>query len=247
MKILAEGTDTYNRIIGEPKVHIEKEDYVLDANYAVYIRIQKRLELKGNVFISGRNNTLRGATASLNELLQTFEIKGDLKEGVMIPASGKLLVREEDSNPTDMRLSEVYAQRIFGEKRKNQVVLEGNVIMIQPQRELYLKAGTLLLQLNANNEVRSMHAEQSVCIEQPGRVARAAKAHFDEVAKTILLEGNAQAYSNDTQITGETLLLYMDVGKGQVKGNSRSPIQVTLSLEENTMQRKPLPKPFSCR
>ena len=79
-----------------------------------------------------------------------------------------------------------------------------------------------------------------MCFEQPGRVAKADQASFDEITQTILLESNAEVQSGKYHLQGSTINLYLDVNKGVAQGDNKAPIQMTILGEES-------PAIFTCR
>ena len=89
-------------------------------------------------------------------------------------------------------------------------------------------------------ELQSIREEQGVCLEKPGRVAKADQDNFDEIRKTILLEGSAEVQSGQYHLQGNTINLYLDVNKGVAQGDNKAPIQMTILGKQ-------APAIFACR
>ena len=119
-------------------------------------------------------------------------------------------------------------------------MFEGNVEMERTPGNLYIHAGKITLHLNESQELQFFQAVQEVCFEQPGRVAKADQASFDENTQTILLEGNAEVQSGQYHLQGNSINLYLDVDKGMAQGDNKAPIQMTVLGEQS-------PAIFSCR
>ncbi len=119
-------------------------------------------------------------------------------------------------------------------------MFEGNVEMERTPGNLYIRAGKITLLLNEFQELQFIQAVQEVCFEQPGRVAKADQASFDEITQTILLEGNAEVQSGQYHLQGNSINLYLDVNKGIAQGDNKAPIQMTVLGEQ-------APAIFACR
>jgi len=126
------------------------------------------------------------------------------------------------------------------DNRKHQAMFEGNVEMERTPGNLYIHAGKIILHLNKSQELKFIQAVQEVCFEQPGRVAKADQASFDEITQTILLEGKAEVQSGQYHLQGNSINLYLDVNKGIAQGDNKAPIQMTVLGEQ-------APEIFACR
>ena len=67
---------------------------------------------------------------------------------------------------------------------------------------LYIHAGKITLHLNESQELQFIQAVQEVCFEQPGRVAKADQASFDEISKLFYLKATRK-FSPDNIISKE--------------------------------------------
>ena len=66
----------------------------------------------------------------------------------------------------------VQAARASLENAKRRITLKGNVEMQRMPEDFYLSAGLLQILYDEQQMLTEANARQSVCIEQPGRVAR---------------------------------------------------------------------------
>ena len=190
-------------------------------------------------------------TALLDLLHQhaTLEGQNTSKEG-RIRVEANLTELEKADMPKDTTSEEpangeqtkvlLFASRAVLDNKKHQAMFEGKVEMERTPDNLYIRAGKISLLLGELQELLFIRAEQGVCFEQPGRVAKADQASFDEITQTILLESNAEVQSGKYHLQGSTINLYLDVNKGVAHGDNKAPIQMTILGEES-------PAIFTCR
>ncbi|HIA56596.1 MAG TPA: hypothetical protein EYN97_04050 [Candidatus Lambdaproteobacteria bacterium] len=146
----------------------------------------------------------------------------------------------ENPQKSEPRKVLLLASRAVLDNKKHQAMFEGDVEMERTPDKLYIHAGKITLRLSQSQELQSIQAEQEVCFEQPGRVAKADRASFDEISRTILLEGNAEVQSGKFHLQGTTINLYLDVNKGVAQGANKAPIQMTILGAQS-------PSIFTCR
>ena len=212
---------------------------------------QKTLQLQGNVIMKATQGKVSSNTALLDLLHQhaTLEGQNTSKEG-RIRVEANLTELEKTDRPKDATSEEpangeqtkvlLFASRAVLDNKKHQAMFEGKVEMERTPDNLYIRAGKISLLLGKLQELLFIHAEQGVCFEQPGRVAKADQASFNEITKTILLESNAEVQSGKYHLQGSTINLYLDVNKGVAQGEDKAPIQMTILGEES-------PAIFTCR
>ena len=219
---------------------------------------QQTLQMQGNVIIK----TAQGNVISDNVLLDLLKQHAPL-EGLDTSKEGRIRVEanlsdleknrgkketepgsqitsedtSQNSEPTQVLL---LASRAVLDNRKHQAMFEGNVEMERTPGNLYIHAGKITLHLNESQELKFIQAVQEVCFEQPGRVAKADQASFDEITQTILLEGNAEVQSGQYHLQGNSINLYLDVDKGMAQGDNKAPIQMTVLGDQ-------APAIFACR
>ena len=219
---------------------------------------QQTLQMQGNVIVK----TAQGNVVSDNVLLDLLKQHATL-EGLDTSKEGRIRVEanlsdletnrgkketepesqntsdetSQNSEPTQVLL---LASRAVLDNRKHQAMFEGNVEMERTPGDLYIHAGKITLHLNESQELQFIQAVQEVCFEQPGRVAKADQASFDEITQTILLEGNAEVQSGQYHLQGNSINLYLDVNKGIAQGDNKAPIQMTVLGEQ-------APAIFACR
>ena len=219
---------------------------------------QQTLQMQGNVIVK----TAQGNVVSDNVLLDLLKQHAIL-EGLDTSKEGRIRIEanlsdletnrgkketepelqntseeaSQNSEPTQVLL---LASRAVLDNRKHQAMFEGNVEMERTPGNLYIRAGKITLHLNEFQELQFIQAVQEVCFEQPGRVAKADQASFDENTQTILLEGNAEVQSGQYHLQGNSINLYLDVNKGIAQGDNKAPIQMTVLGEQ-------APAIFACR
>lgn len=240
---------------------IDLEDQTLDT-YSAETKLietpQQTLKLQGNVIMKASQGSVISNTVFVNILLQhaTLEGKDASKEGrIKVEAnlseletnrneqSSNIKTQEEETENqenTEQKKVLLLASRGVLDNIKHLAMFEGDVEMERTPDNLYIHAGKITLRLNELQELQSIRAEQGVCFEQPGRVAKADKANFDEIKKTILLEGSAEVQSGKYHLQGNTINLYLDVNKGIAQGDNKAPIQMTILGEQ-------APAIFACR
>ena len=219
---------------------------------------QQTLQMQGNVIVK----TAQGNVISDNVLLDLLKQHATL-EGLDTSKEGRIRVEvnlsdletnrgkketESESQNTSEETSQnseptqvlLLASRAVLDNRKHQAMFEGNVEMERTPDNLYIHAGKITLHLNESQELQFIQAVQEVCFEQPGRVAKADQASFDEITQTILLEGNAEVQSGQYHLQGNSINLYLDVNKGIAQGDNKAPIQMTVLGEQ-------APAIFACR
>ena len=234
------------------QVDLEKQTPDTDSSATKKTRPpQKTLQLQGNVIMKATQGKVSSNTALLDLLHQhaTLEGQNTSKEG-RIRVEANLTELEKTDRPKDATSEEsangeqtkvlLFASRAVLDNKKHQAMFEGKVEMERTPDNLYIRAGKISLLLGELQELLFIRAEQGVCFEQPGRVAKADQASFDEITQTILLESNAEVQSGKYHLQGSTINLYLDVNKGVAQGDNKAPIQMTILGEES-------PAIFTCR
>ena len=234
------------------QVDLEKQTPDTDSSATKKTRPpQKTLQLQGNVIMKATQGKVSSNTALLDLLHQhaTLEGQNTSKEGrIRVEANltelektdrPKVATTEEPANGEQTKVL-LFASRAVLDNKKHQAMFEGKVEMERTPDNLYIRAGKISLLLGELQELLFIRAEQGVCFEQPGRVAKADQASFDEITQTILLESNAEVQSGKYHLQGSTINLYLDVNKGVAQGDNKAPIQMTILGEES-------PAIFTCR
>ena len=241
------------------QVDLEKTETVAGSTTAKKVLApQQTMELKGNVLMKATQGSVRSDTVLLDLLRQhaTLEGQDTSKEGrIRVEANlSELETNRENPDPaakaqetddetqpiSEPRKVILLASRAVLDNFKQQAMFEGDVEMERSPDNLYIHAGKITLRLGESQELQSIQAEQEVCFEQPGRVAKANRASFDEISQTILLEGSAEVQSGKFHLQGTTINLYLDVNKGVAQGANKTPIQMTILGAKS-------PSIFKCR
>jgi lipopolysaccharide transport protein LptA len=239
------------------KIDLELTEADADSTVAKKIRApQQTMELQGNVLMKATQGTVRSDTVLLDLLRQHATLEGQdaSKEG-RIRVEANLSELETNRENQDSAVQEtgdetqtiseprkviLLASRAVLDNFKHQAMFEGDVEMERTPDNLYIHAGKITLRLSELQELQSIQAEQEVCFEQPGRVAKANRVSFDEISQTILLEGDAEVQSGKFHLQGTTINLYLDVNKGVAQGANKAPIQMTILGAQS-------PSIFKCR
>ena len=239
------------------KIDLELTEADADSTVAKKIRApQQTMELQGNVLMKATQGTVRSDTVLLDLLRQHATLEGQdaSKEG-RIRVEANLSELETNRENQDSAVQEtgdetqtiseprkviLLASRAVLDNFKHQAMFEGDVEMERTPDNLYIHAGKITLRLSELQELQSIQAEQEVCFEQPGRVAKANRVSFDETSQTILLEGDAEVQSGKFHLQGTTINLYLDVNKGVAQGANKAPIQMTILGAQS-------PSIFKCR
>ena len=239
------------------KIDLELTEADADSTVAKKIRApQQTMELQGNVLMKATQGTVRSDTVLLDLLRQhaTLEGQDTSKEGrIRVEANlSELETNRENQDSAVQETSDetqtiseprkviLLASRAVLDNFKHQAMFEGDVEMERTPDNLYIHAGKITLRLSELQELQSIQAEQEVCFEQPGRVAKANRVSFDEITQTILLEGDAEVQSGKFHLQGTTINLYLDVNKGVAQGANKAPIQMTILGAQS-------PSIFKCR
>ncbi len=242
------------------EINSETTKEVLDLNTSTQVRSPQRqtLELKGNVLMKADQGLARSDTLLLDLMGQhaTLAGKDTSKEGrIRVEALLSELEKNSKNKESKVKIKKIVnesestnqtrkvillASRAVLDNKKNQAMFEGDVEMERFPDNLYIHAGKITLRLGDSKDLKSIQAVQEVCFEQPGRVAKATRASFDEISQTILLEGNAEVQSGNYLLQGTTINLYLDVNKGVAQGANKAPIQMTVLGAKS-------PSIFKCR
>ena len=219
---------------------------------------QQTLQMQGNVIVKTAQGNVISDNVLLDLLKQHATLEGldtskegrirveanlsDLEKnrGKKVTVPGSQNTSEDNSQNSEPIQVLLLASRAVLDNKKHQAMFEGNVEMERTPGNLYIHAGKITLHLNESQELQFIQAVQEVCFEQPGRVAKADQASFDEITQTILLEGNAEVQSGQYHLQGNSINLYLDVDKGMAQGDNKAPIQMTVLGDQ-------APAIFACR
>ena len=191
--------------------------------------------LRQHATLEGQDTSKEGRIRVEANLSDLETNRGKLESETKTSESGN-----ENPQKSEPRKVLLLASRAVLDNKKHQAMFEGDVEMERTPDKLYIHAGKITLRLSQSQELQSIQAEQEVCFEQPGRVAKADRASFDEISRTILLEGNAEVQSGKFHLQGTTINLYLDVNKGVAQGANKAPIQMTILGAQS-------PSIFTCR
>ncbi len=252
------------RLTGEGVVWFRQWNRELNADYMVFERgwqgkrrdseflNEQTLQLEGNVRVTVPQGSLRTHKFFADFLHHRTELEGlPTPEGrFRVEANLDLVALPEADEAAELRLAGdpnaqriiVQAYRAVLDTDKGEAVFEGQVEMERTPEEMFVRAERISLHADKAQRLQLARAEQDVCLQQPGRVARAKRASFDELTKMIVLEGDAEVLSGQYYLRGNRINLFLDVNRGFAQGDETAPIEVTILMNESDA-----PTSFSCR
>ena len=253
------------RLTGAGAVWFRQWNRELNADYMVFQRgwqgkrrdseflNEQTLQLEGNVRLTTPRGSLRTHKLFADFLHHRAELEGlPTSEGrFRVEANLDLIALPEADEATELRLAGdpnvqrviVQAYRAVLDADKGEAVFEGEVEMERTPEEMFVRAERIALHADKAQRLQLARAEQDVCLQQPGRVARAKRASFDELTKMIVLEGDAEVLSGQYYLRGNRINLFLEVNRGFAQGDETAPIEVTILMDESDTT----PTSFSCR
>ncbi|MAA69284.1 MAG: hypothetical protein CL915_11125 [Deltaproteobacteria bacterium] len=245
--------EKYEKMRSEGAVEVEQWERTLQAGFLFYERAEEGFaneDVRGPVQILRFNEEFRAST-------KQGKISGNLMQADLLRQQVLLQGRSE-AEPARMELDldEIRRQQAFNSLEElpptsdspemvtlqavqatlnNQVrrlLLEGAVELFKSPEQLRIYGGRVQVEFDATQQIQTVYAERAVCFEQPGRVARADSVRMEQATQLILLEGNAQVQTDQYNLQGESVKLYMDVSQGVAQGDDNSPIRVTILMDQ---------------
>lgn len=117
---------------------------------------------------------------------------------------------------------EVTSKQLEFDYKARRAVFKGEVQVVQG--DIHLDSDTLTVRYSEKDgkqQVESVQADGNVRIKQGERIAKGDKAVFDETSRKLILSGNAVLKDGPNQLTGDTVEVYPDQSKMEVKGENR--------------------------
>ena len=245
--------ENYEKMRSEGSVEVEQWDRTLQAGFLFYERVEEGF---ANEDVRGPAQILR-----FNEEFRASAKQGKISSNLMqadLLRQQVLLQGRSEVEPARMELDldEIRRQQAFNSLEElpptsdspemvtlqaaqatlnNQVrrlLLEGAVELFKSPEQLRIYGGRVQVEFDATQQIQTVYAERAVCFEQPGRVARADSVRMEQATQLILLEGNAQVQTDQYNLQGESIKLYMDVSQGVAQGDDNSPIRVTILMDQ---------------
>ena len=245
--------EKYEKMRSEGSVEVEQWDRTLQAGFLFYERAEEGFaneDVRGPVQILRFNEEFRASA-------KQGKISGNLMQADLLRQQVLLQGRSE-AEPARMELDldEIRRQQAFNSLEElpptsdspetvtlqaaqatlnNQVrrlLLEGAVELFKSPEQLRIYGGRVQVEFDATQQIQTVYAERAVCFEQPGRVARADSVRMEQATQLILLEGNAQVQTDQYNLQGESIKLYVDVSQGVAQGDDNSPIRVTILMDQ---------------
>ena len=245
--------EKYEKMRSEGSVEVEQWDRTLQAGFLFYERVEEGFaneDIRGPAQILRFNEEFRASA-------KQGKISGNLMQADLLRQQVLLQGRSE-AEPARMELDldEFRRQQAFNRLEElpptsdspemvtlqaaqatlnNQVrrlLLEGAVELFKSPEQLRIYGDRVQVEFDATQQIQTVYAERAVCFEQPGRVARADSVRIEQATQLILLEGNAQVQTDQYNLQGESIKLYMDVSQGVAQGDDNSPIRVTILMDQ---------------
>jgi len=267
LRLFSREEKRYQKMIGDGKVEIRQWDRNLKTDYALYQNIKlpdnksipanpeapkQNLLLEGNISFASLQGKFRShlLRADLLQHHVTMEGKGK-KRRIWIEVYPDRLSQDFYSSGASKTFSEtpqapepkitVQAFRATLDDAKRRAVFEGDVEMTR--EDIYMQGGRVIFNFNENQKLTLTRAEQNVCLQQTGRIARADSAVVDDVKQLIILTGHAEVDTDQYKLRGDKIHLFLDVNKGTARGNNKAPIEVIIAMDGNATNAAT----FSCK
>ncbi len=251
LRVLRQAGAKQERLIGEGGVEFKQWERLARMDYVTYERgltpgstsEGRKFRMEGNVLIEAEQGSLSAhlVNADLSRQIVVLEGQNSAQGRIRLEVRPDLLETEPQlrapGEPPSLLL-QAYRAELNGEERR--AIFEGDVEMERQPQGVYVRSGRIEIRFNERQQINSAQAERGVCIEQPGRLARADQAYFNDIAQTIRLEGTAEVYSGSYILKGNSITLFLDVNRGVAQGDEMAPIEVTIAMENQ-------PQPFQCR
>ena len=245
--------EKYEKIRSEGSVELEQWDRTLQAGFLFYERVEEGFaneDVRGPAQILRFNEEFR-ASAKQGKISSNLMQADLLRQQVLLqgrsevePARMELDLDEirrqqafnslEELPPTSDSPEMVTLQAVQAtlNNQVRRLLLEGAVELFKSPEQLRIYGGRVQVEFDAAQQIQTVYAERAVCFEQPGRVARADSVRMEQATQLILLEGNAQVQTDQYNLQGESVKLYMDVSQGVAQGDDNSPIRVTILMDQ---------------
>ena len=117
---------------------------------------------------------------------------------------------------------EVTSKQLEFDYKSRKATFRGDVQVVQG--DIHLDSDTLTVRYSEKDgkqDVDAVQADGNVKIKQGERTAKGDKAVFDQTSRTLILTGNAILKDGPNQLTGDTVVVYPDQSKMEVKGENR--------------------------
>lgn len=117
---------------------------------------------------------------------------------------------------------QVVSERLDFDYNRRRTVFRGNVEVTQGDIQLVSDILTVdYAQVGDQNQMREVTADGHVVITQGARKAAGDRAVYDQASRTLVLTGNAVLTEGSNQVNGDTIVVYPDESRMEVKGENR--------------------------
>lgn len=117
---------------------------------------------------------------------------------------------------------QVTSERLDFDYKNRKTVFRGAVEVIQG--DIQLRSDVLTVEyaeVGGQQQLREVTAEGHVTITQGPRKGTGNRAVFDQSNRTLVLTGNAMLEEGSNQVNGDTIVVYPDESRMEVKGENR--------------------------
>lgn len=213
------------RLSGE--VTLLKERGILLAEEMSFERSLEEFGAKGQVFLTDGEIFLWAEEASY--LNRAEKVKFFSKS----PRLVRMLSLQQESLPRkNLSKMEAWAEEILYDQRELRAKLQGQVRVFDEIREAELTAERAEIFFDREKNPLEMIATGAVLVRQPGRTARAERAHFDYRTKQITLYEGARVQDDQGRgLSSEKIEMHLEVKDGLVRSGEGEPLKLEIPLD----------------
>ncbi|MGH7822592.1 MAG: lipopolysaccharide transport periplasmic protein LptA [Candidatus Binatia bacterium] len=139
---------------------------------------------------------------------------------------------------------EITSERLDFDYKKRRTVFRGGVEVVQG--DIRLESDQLTVdytEVADQQKLQGVSAEGNVTITQGARKATGDRAVFDEKTRTLELSGRARLEEGTNQVNGDTIVVYPDESRMEVKGENSRVKLIIFPGEEPVGSPSPKPTP----
>jgi len=138
---------------------------------------------------------------------------------------------------------EITSERLDFDYRNRRTLFRGGVQV--KQGDIVMKSDTLVVkyqEVDDQQKLSEVAAEGHVTITQGARRATGDRAVFEQSTRTLVLTGNARLEEGSNQLNGDTIIVYPDESRMEVKGQNSRVKLVIFPRAEPEGSASPTPK-----
>jgi len=116
----------------------------------------------------------------------------------------------------------VTSESLVFDNRTHVLTYTGTVVVTQGDMKLESKTLTVALDDQADSRLKEVVASGEVHLSKGTRWATAGRAVFDQTTRTVVLTDNPVLHDDLNQVSGETVTVYLDEERSEVKGRVKT-------------------------